>query len=185
MEGRKSFVETTCYIHGGLSGPGQFRFTGPDTAKFLESICVNSFDNFRTGAAKHAVMCNDQGLICAHGVLQRIADDDFRLFEAGPWPRYLHSKTKHRVQLDVENNYLFQIAGPTSLQTLEAATGESLRDIAFLRFRNSKIAGKNVQVMRVGMSGTLAYELQSKKGLKFTARYWWPAAHLESSDWGG
>jgi glycine cleavage system aminomethyltransferase T len=108
---------------------------------------------------KHAVMCNDNGLISAHGVLQRLADDDFRLFVSGPWPRYLHSKTTKDIRLDVENNYLFQIAGPTSLETLEAATGESLRDIAFLRFRNSTIAGKTVQVLRVGMSGTLAYEL--------------------------
>ena len=56
--------------------------------------------------------------------------------------------------------YLTQVAGPTSLETLERATGESLRDIGFLRFRDAKINGKTVEVGRIGMSGNLAYELR-------------------------
>ena len=39
-------------------------------------------------------------------------------------------------------------------------TGESLRDIGFLRFRNAKINGTTVEVARIGMSGNLAYELR-------------------------
>jgi glycine cleavage system aminomethyltransferase T len=149
-----------CYIHGGLSGRGgQVRYQGRDAAAFLESICINNFTRFRPGTAKHAVMCTPKGLIAAHGVLQRMADDDFRLFASGPWAPYMHSKTGLEVEQTVEDRFLFQVAGPTSLQTLEAATGESLRDIGFLRFRDSQIGGKTVQVMRIGMAGTLAYEL--------------------------
>jgi len=152
--------KTGCYIHGGLSGRGsQVRYRGRQAAEFLASICINNFSRFRPGAAKHAVMCTDKGLIAAHGVLQRIADDEFRLFASGPWAPYMHSKTRFDVEQVVEDRYLFQVAGPTSLQVLETATGESLRDIGFLRFRDSKIGGKSVQVMRIGMAGTLAYEL--------------------------
>ncbi len=149
-----------CYIHGGLSGPGgQYIFRGPQAADFLASICVNGFEMFRVGAAKHAIMCTDDGLIASHGVLQRMAPDAFRLFAAGPWAAYMHSLTKFDVEMVAENNYLFQVAGPTSLAALEAATGDDLKDIAFLRFRDSCIAGKKVQIMRIGMAGTLAYEL--------------------------
>lgn len=154
-----------CYIHGGLSGPGgQYLFRGPQAAEFLASICVNGFEKFRVGAAKHAVMCTDDGLIASHGVMQRIAPDTFRLFAAGPWAAYLHSRTKLDVEMVAENNYLFQVAGPTSLQTLEAATGEDLKDIAFLRYRDSAIAGHKVQIMRIGMAGTLAYEIHGPMG---------------------
>jgi glycine cleavage system aminomethyltransferase T len=104
-------------------------------------------------------MCTDKGLIAAHGVLQRMTEDDFRLFASGPWAPYMHSQTSFEVEQIVEDRYLFQVAGPTSLEVLEASTGESLRDIDFLRFRDSKIAGKTVQVMRIGMAGSLAYEL--------------------------
>lgn len=152
--------KTGCYIHGGLSGRGsQVRYRGRGASDFLASICINNFSRFRPGTAKHAVMCTDKGLIAAHGVLQRMTEDDFRLFASGPWAPYMHSQTSFEVEQIVEDRYLFQVAGPTSLDVLEAATGESLRDIEFLRFRDSKIAGRTVQVMRIGMAGSLAYEL--------------------------
>ena len=56
--------------------------------------------------------------------------------------------------------YLFQIAGPTSLETLERATGESLRDIGSCAPAQAKINGTTVEVGRIGMSGNLAYELR-------------------------
>lgn len=150
----------TCYIHGGLSGRGsQVRYRGRDAARFLSSISVNNFPRFRPGTAKHAIMCTEAGLIATHGVLQRIADDDFRLFASGPWAPYMFSKTELDVEQVIEDRFLFQVAGPKSLDVLEAATGDSLKDIAFLRYRDAKIAGCSVQVMRVGMAGTLAYEL--------------------------
>ena len=149
-----------CYIHGGLSGPGgQLVYRGPEAADFLASICVNSFAKFRIGVAKHAIMCTADGLIAGHGVLQRMAEDEFRLFASGAWAPYMYSKGGFDVEQVVEDRYLFQVAGPTSLRVLEAATEENLTDIAFLRFRNSRIAGRNVQVMRIGMAGTLAYEV--------------------------
>jgi vanillate/3-O-methylgallate O-demethylase len=63
------------------------------------------------------------------------------------------------VQMTPTPSYLTQVAGPTSLETLERATGESLRDIGFLRFREATIGGRTVEVGRIGMSGNLAYEL--------------------------
>ena len=149
----------TCYIHGGLSGPGQVVYSGPDAEAFLASVFVNNFSKFAVGTAKHAIALSEDGLITAHGVLQRLADDRFRLFVSGPWSLYRHSLGGFDVRQEVENNFLFQIAGPTSLQTLEAATGESLRDVNFLRFRDTSVNGHVVQILRVGMAGTLAYEL--------------------------
>jgi glycine cleavage system aminomethyltransferase T len=69
-------------------------------------------------------------------------------------------KTRFRVEARAFPGYLTQVAGPKSLETLERATGESLRDIGFLRFRKAKINGKTVEVGRIGMSGNLAFELR-------------------------
>ena len=64
------------------------------------------------------------------------------------------------MEIDPTPAYLTQIAGPTSLETLERAADESLRDIGFLRFRDATIAGRTVEVGRIGMSGNLAYEVR-------------------------
>lgn len=151
--------KTGCYIHGGLSG-SQFNFTGPDIIPFFSSICTNSFAKFSVGSMKHAVMCTEQGLIATHGILQRNSEDEVRFYAGDDWPIYMLGKTGYRVKPEYCPSYLFQVAGPTSLATLERAADESLGDIAFLRFRTARIAGKPVEIARLGMSGNLAYEVR-------------------------
>jgi glycine cleavage system aminomethyltransferase T len=58
--------------------------------------------------------------------------------------------------------FLFQLGGPTCLQVLDAATGENLHDIKFIHHRKSSIAGREVMILRVGMAGSLAYEVHGK-----------------------
>jgi len=148
-----------CYIHGGLSGPGQVRYTGPDATRFLEGVFVNNFSRFKVGTAKHAIACNDDGLIVAHGVMQKLAENDYRIFVSGQWALYCHSRTNLNVEQDVHDNYLFQIAGPKSQVVIEAAAREGVGDVGFLRFRDITVAGHRCEIMRIGMAGTLAYEL--------------------------
>ncbi|MBS0613133.1 MAG: aminomethyl transferase family protein [Proteobacteria bacterium] len=151
--------KTGCYIHAGLSD-NQMNFTGPDVLRLFESLCVNNFETFSIGAMKHAVFCLENGLIASHGILQRNSEEELRFYAGGPWPVYHAMKSKLRVKAEMPRWYLFQVAGPTSLETLERAAGEDLSDIRFLRFRTAKIAGKAVEIARIGMSGNLAYEVR-------------------------
>jgi vanillate/3-O-methylgallate O-demethylase len=153
--------KTGCYIHGGLSNTMTI-FRGPDLQEFFSSIAVNSFETFDIGSMKHSIYCTDEGLITAHAILQRNDEEEYRYFAGQPWPHYqlLRSGSRFRVEMEASPAYLFQVAGPTSLETLERATGESLRDVGFLRFRTARIGGRTVEVGRIGMSGNLAYELR-------------------------
>jgi vanillate/3-O-methylgallate O-demethylase len=151
--------KTGCYIHAGLSRTGPVMIKGPEAEKYLQGLLINSLAKFPIGSMKHAVMCTEEGLIAAHGVLARKGEDHFESFAGGP----PGPNPKPEVPFDVEikklDHYLFQVAGPTSLQVLEKATRESLKDIPFLRFRDTSINGIRTEVARVGMTGNLAYEL--------------------------
>ena len=46
------------------------------------------------GGMKHGVMCNDEGLVATHGILQRNAEEEYRWFAAGPWPMYQLAETR-------------------------------------------------------------------------------------------
>ena len=83
----------------------------------------------------------------------------FRSFAGGPPGLYFSPEVPFDVEIKRLDHYLFQIAGPTSLQVLEKAAGESLRDVKFLRFRNTRINGIRTEIARIGMTGGLAYEL--------------------------
>jgi vanillate/3-O-methylgallate O-demethylase len=149
-----------CYIHAGLSGAWHYTFSGPDALEFLQELSINSFRNFPVGTGKHAIMLDDRGLIAAHAMIERDDEQTFRWLAGGPYTVYQQSRAKMNLDVRPEEFYIFQVAGPTSIQALERAADESLRDIAFLHFRDITIAGKKVQIARVGMSGTLSYELR-------------------------
>jgi len=108
---------------------------------------------------KHAVMCTEDGLIAAHGIVERKGEDHFEAFAGGPPGAYMSADVPFDVEIKRLDHYLFQIAGPTSLQVLEQAAGESLQDVRFLRFRDTRVNGIKTEVARIGMTGGLAYEL--------------------------
>ncbi len=134
---------------------------GPDALEFLRSVCVNSFRNFEVGQIRHGILCDEQGRILADGVIARIEEDVYRTYWLAPAIAYRLEQSG----LDVHgedrtfSEFFFQIAGPRSLEILEAASGDDLHDIRFARHRMSAIAGAPVRVLRLGMAGGLAYEV--------------------------
>lgn len=149
----------SCYIHAGLAGP-QLLVDGPDADAFMSYLCTNSLATFPDGVMRHAVMCNEEGLIAAHGILQRNSEGVYRFFAAVPWPMVMASRLDFNVNISVEEGFITQVAGPRSREALQKACGEDLEDIGFLRYRSARIAGKTVEVGRIGMSGNLAYEVR-------------------------
>jgi glycine cleavage system aminomethyltransferase T len=150
----------TCYLHAGLNPAPTFRVKGPDALRFFSDTCVNSFADFRVGTLKHAVMCNDEGLVIAHGVLLCAAEDDLISFFLAPYAAYKFYAGGYDAQGEwISDQFLLQLGGPRSLEVLEAATGECLHDIRFAHHRRSSIRGMDVRITRMGMAGTLAYEV--------------------------
>jgi glycine cleavage system aminomethyltransferase T len=155
------------YIHGGLNPSLIYRITGPDALRLLSEHSVNSFAKWNTGAAKHVIMCNDDGLIMTHGVTIRLGEDDFMTFWLMPWVNFLAESGDYDVKGEnlTGKVFLFQIGGPRALEVLEAATQDDLHHIRYMRSGPTKIAGADVSVatdvtvLRVGMTGALAYEV--------------------------
>ncbi|WP_353987273.1 hypothetical protein [Ruicaihuangia caeni] len=145
-------------LHGGSP---VYDVAGPDALEFLRSVCINSFKNFEVGQIRHAVMCNDEGQILTDGVIARIDEETFRSYWLAPVLEYrvLHTDLDVTGVDQSANEFFFQLAGPRSLEILEKAAQEDLHDIRFGRHRMTSIAGASVRVIRLGMAGTLAYEL--------------------------
>ena len=55
---------------------------------------------------------------------------------------------------------MFQIGGPKSLEVIENIAKQDIHDIPFMGTGSVKILGIDCLVVRMGMSGTLAYEIQ-------------------------
>ena len=154
----------TCYIHAGLNPADPMVIKGPDLIRFLSRVCVTNFDNFPVGVIKHGVICNEQGKIIQDGVLVRTGEEEVMSHWMVPVLPYTLDSEKYG-KFDVTLEYLrdtvflFQIGGPLSIDALESASGRSLRELKFLRFTDASVAGKPVRIYRIGMAGTLSYEV--------------------------
>lgn len=134
---------------------------GPDAVKFLNSICVNDFSKLGMNGIRHAIICNEAGQVLTDGVAIRIGEERYRTYWLAPVISYLTETSDMDVNGEDMSGkeYFIQIAGEKSLEILETALEQDLHDIKFARHRKAEVAGKTVEVIRLGMSGNLAYEI--------------------------
>lgn len=151
---------------------------GPDAVKLLSDMCVNNITATKIGAAKHGIACAPTGNIMSEGVILRFSKDHFGCYAMQPVVTYMANSGKYDVEpIEFrEYDYIYQVGGPKSLEILEQATEEDLHDIDFMRFRNVTIAGHEVRVIRMGMAGSLGYEvhgtLEDDPNLEVYDRIW-------------
>lgn len=150
-----------CYIHAGLSNLECTVIEGPDALQFLTDFSVSDFRTLKVGHGRHTIMCNDKGNIMVHGMTIRVNENTVHTFDLSPYLDYCATKGSYDIKLTniTKEHFVFQIAGPRSLEVLEQAAEEDLHDIKFMTFRESEIAGHKVLVLRMGMGGTLSYEV--------------------------
>lgn len=150
-----------CYIHAGLNPTATYRIKGPDALKLLSDHCVNTFKNFPVGKGKHGIMCNEEGHIMMDGLIMRTGEDEFVTYWMWPYIEFVQKRGNYDV---VGENltgkvFLYQLGGPRSLEIVEEATREDHHDIRFIHSKDSNIDGRKVNIIRVGMAGSLAYEV--------------------------
>lgn len=140
---------------------------GPGATEFMKKYFVNNFDNVAPNRSKHGMMLNPNGNIAADGIILPLGEDKWLTTSCFPYIGYCMDKEHEAGNfLDVNgdanpaNFILYQLGGPRSLELLERATGEDFHDLEYLCFRNATIAGVECRILRLGMAGTLSYEVQ-------------------------
>lgn len=151
----------TCYLGMNLTPSTTSRIYGPDAMKFLKDNFVNSFEKFPVGKGKQGLMVDEDGFVTGCGVLIRTAEEEFYSYWLEPWLSYTFSCNSYNAQIEdlTDRVFLMQLAGPKSLQIIEKASGENFHDLGYLRHKAGHIAGKEIRVIRIGMAGSLAYEI--------------------------
>jgi vanillate/3-O-methylgallate O-demethylase len=154
----------SCYIASNLSGPMKFTIRGRDAQRFLSSLSINNVYDWPVGTSKHLVMTDENGLVAVHGLAMRDDEETFRQLAVPPWVLYKSFTSGMEVTVEPSMVFIFQVAGPQSVRVIERVLGKSLRDLEFLQVRKVQIPGipadVEIEVSRIGMVGTLAYELR-------------------------
>ena len=122
----------TAYVAANLIGPIEVVISGPDAQAFLSKISINDVYNWPIGRSKHLVMLSEDGLIANHALTVR---DSENRSEPSPVHRGRSSSSRKfdfDVQVELNEIFILQVAGPRSLQILERVLGKDIRDLGFL-----------------------------------------------------
>lgn len=158
----------TCYLHVNLSaGMANLIVKGPDAEKLMSYMCVNSFslDKFKIGRGKHVVACAPNGNIIQHGMVLRVAEDEFHTYNLDPVVVMHCNSGRFNVEPlypTYDQDFVFQLAGPKSLEIVENTIKEDIHDLKFMEFRPAAVLGHTVRVIRMGMGGTISYEIHGE-----------------------
>jgi vanillate/3-O-methylgallate O-demethylase len=146
---------------------------GPDAARLLERLGVNSFANFTTDRAKQFIACNHHGQVIGDCIAYRHAEQSFELVSGMPvlnWVHYHAETGGYDVTVQRDNHSTanptgrrvkcrFQLEGPNASKVFAKALDGPPPEINFFRTAAVTIAGRDVLVLRHGMAGHQGVEL--------------------------
>ncbi|MWB78275.1 aminomethyl transferase family protein [Pseudooceanicola sp. 216_PA32_1] len=165
-------AETAALLHQTYILPALY-LKGPDALKLLSRIAVNGFANYGFDRGKQFVAVSPNGYLIGDCILYRHGEESFELVSGAPvlnWVIY-HAETggydvETVLDESLNNNptgrrrrYRFEICGPNAKEIFASCIEGEMPDIGFFRFARVRIAGKDVMVLRHGMTGSYAVEL--------------------------
>lgn len=147
---------------------------GPDAAKLLEKLGVNTFKNFTPNKAKQYIPCSPEGYVIGDVILFHLEENLFNLVgrpSVHNWVQYNCETGGYNAKCTrderaaaqkgpiVRKTYRYQIQGPNSPKVMEKVLGGPVPDVKFFNMTTFKIAGKTVSALRHGMVGQPGFEL--------------------------
>lgn len=138
-----------------------YDISGPDVVKLMNYVSVNrDYAKLKVGGSRHTILCNEKGQMLADGVLMRLEEDLYRSYWLAPVLAYYVETLGFNVQGKwVYDEFFLQIDGPRSLEIMEKVSGTNIHDLKFAQHKFIEIKGIPTSIHRLGMSGSLAYEM--------------------------
>jgi vanillate/3-O-methylgallate O-demethylase len=149
---------------------------GPDAARLMSYLTINSFANFGPNKAKQMVPCSYEGYVIGDGILFYLDRDELLFVGRAPtvnWVQF-HAETggfkvdlirddrspSHpRGKAVLRRHYRFQVQGPNAMRILEKLNGGPLPNVKFFTMDSINIAGRKVRCLRHGMAGEPGLEV--------------------------
>jgi aminomethyltransferase len=139
----------------------KYRFTGPDSGRFLGGVLARDPAKCAVGKAQYTMWCDDRGFVIEDGVLLHLAEHEYLLTAAEPNLAYFDGLVDGLdVSIeDVSKDWgILSIQGPRS-RDIVAAVAPAARDLGYFDVARAKAAGVPVILSRTGYTGDLGYEI--------------------------
>jgi sarcosine oxidase subunit alpha len=153
-----------------VSTLGKIEIFGPDAGAFLDRVYAGTFSDLRVGMTRYGLLLDEGGIVRDDGVIARLGEHHFYFTTttsgaANVYRELLLWNTRWRMDCTFVNatghRAAFNLAGPSSRETLQSLTDIDLSESAFpfLAVREGQVAGVPARVLRAGFVSSLGFEI--------------------------
>jgi glycine cleavage system aminomethyltransferase T len=141
----------------------QVEITGPDAAKFVQTLTSRDLSKMGVGQCKYILITNAEGGLLNDPILLRLAENHFWISLADSdillWAQGVAVHAGLDVTIDEPDVSPLQLQGPKSGQIMQALFGDSILYLKYYWLRELELDGMSVLVSRTGWSSELGYEI--------------------------
>lgn len=141
----------------------QVEITGPDAAKFVQTLTSRDLSKMAVGQCKYILITNAEGGILNDPILLRLAENHFWISLADSdillWAQGVAVHAGMDVSIREPDVSPLQLQGPKSGEVMRELFGDSIMDLKYYWLRQVELDGIPLIVSRTGWSSELGYEL--------------------------
>lgn len=146
----------------------QVEITGPDAAKFVQTLTPRDLSKMAVGQCKYILITNADGGILNDPILLRLAENHFWISLADSdillWAQGVAVFAGLDVTIGEPDVSPLQLQGPKSGEIMRALFGDSIMDLKYYWLREVELDGIPMIVSRTGWSSELGYEIYLRDG---------------------
>jgi sarcosine oxidase subunit alpha len=157
---------------------GKVEVVGPDAARFLDLVYVNSWERLAVGRCRYGVMLTEAGFVMDDGVVGRLGSDRFHVTTTtGGAARVLNHmedylqtefpELKVWLTSTTEQWAVIAVQGPRARDVIAPLMENidlSSRAMPHMSVREGRICGVECRLFRVSFTGELGYEINIPAG---------------------
>lgn len=141
----------------------QVEITGPDAARFMQTLTPRDLSKLAVGQCKYVLITNADGGILNDPILLRLEENRFWLSLADSdillWAQGVAVHSGLDVTIREPDVSPLQLQGPKSGEVMRALFGDGIMDLKYYWLRRVELDGIPLVVSRTGWSSELGYEL--------------------------
>src|SRR5690606_18813234 len=146
----------------------QVEITGPDAARFMQTLTPRDLSKLAVGQCKYVLITNADGGILNDPILLRLEENRFWLSLADSdillWAQGVAVHSGLDVTIREPDVSPLQLQGPKSGEVMRALFGDGIMDLKYYWLREVNLDGIPLVVSRTGWSSELGYELYLRDG---------------------
>jgi len=146
----------------------QVEITGPDAFAFTNLLTPRDLSKCKVGQGKYVVLTAEDGGIINDPVLLRLGENHFWLALADSdvhlWAMGVAYNSGMKVEIRVPDVSPLQVQGPKSKAVVQKLFGDSVLELPYYYFLETRLDGIPVVVTRTGWSGEVGYEIYLRDG---------------------